>query len=263
MKIAIFTSNSLRHKFVANSLTNIVDDALVVSECKQQDFTVDAEKEPSTINEHFKLRNETEKKFFEGNDFFIGKTLPIIYKKVNEPSTFSAVKKFQPDLMFVFGSYIIKEPLLSFLKPGNFINLHLGLSPYYRGSGTNFWPFANNELEYVGSTILHLDAGIDTGDIICHVRPEIELGDNVHTVGCKVIRESVKELIKIISLIKNGKKLPRTKQWKEPNEKYYKNNDFNVQTLSVYKKNLENGIIEKFLKKPKNNLKIISLNSDI
>ena len=32
------------------------------------------------------------------------------------------------------------------------INAHLGLSPYYRGSGTNIFPFVNKEIEYVGVT---------------------------------------------------------------------------------------------------------------
>lgn len=37
MKIVILTSNGIRHKFLANSLASKADDALVVSECKQND----------------------------------------------------------------------------------------------------------------------------------------------------------------------------------------------------------------------------------
>jgi phosphoribosylglycinamide formyltransferase 1 len=255
MKIVIFTSNLLRHKFFANSLSSLVDDALIISECRGSD-NIDLKDNSSSIDQHFKLRSNVEEKFFSGNDFFSGKVLPLLYKEVNLQSTFETVKKFQPDLMLVFGSSIIHEPLISLLKPGRFINLHLGLSPYYRGSGTNFWPFINNELEYVGSTILHLDSGIDTGDIVCHVLPKIKLGDDVHTVGCRVIEESVKKLSKIILSIKQGNELPRTKQWKIPDEKYYKNNDFNENILLEYKKNLQNGLIEKFLQSNRSNPKI-------
>jgi len=247
MKITIFTSNSLRHKYLANSLSSLVDDSLIISECKKSD-DVDEAEDSSLIDEHFKLRFEIEKKYFSDNEFFIGNTLPLMYKEVNLKSTFDAVKKFNPDLMIVFGSSIIREPFLSLLEPGRFINLHLGLSPYYRGSGTNFWPFVNEELEFVGSTILHIDSGIDTGDIICHVIPKIELGDNVHTIGCKVIQESVKQISKIISLVKQNKELPRTKQWKTNAEKYYKNSDFNEKILLDYKEKLNHGLIEKFLK---------------
>ena len=76
----------------------------------------------------------------------------------------------RPDVVLVFGTGILREPLLSAFD-GRIINIHLGLSPYYRGAGTNFWPLVNREPEYVGATIHYLDAGIDTGPIISHARP--------------------------------------------------------------------------------------------
>lgn len=258
MKIVILTSNSLRHKFLANSLASKADDTLVVSECKQNDSVSPGSEDQSTTSEHFRLRNETEKKFFTNNDFFTAKTLPILYKEVNLDYVYQAIKKFQPDIMFIFGSYIIREPLLSLMAPDRTINLHLGLSPYYRGSGTNFWPFVNNELEYVGSTILHLDSGIDTGDIICHTRPKIELGDNVHTVGCKVIQSSVNSLIQITDMIKEGKKLNRIKQWKVDG-KYYTTKDFDEHALQKYKIQLNNELVKNYLAKNNNDIKLVNL----
>lgn len=256
MKIVIFTGNSIRHKYVANSLAEESDDALVVSECTTFD-SIKSNVETS-LAKHFNLRNETEKAFFPHNDFFYSKTLPLLYKEVNLSYTYNVIKDFNPDMMFVFGSYLIKEPLLS-LTPNKFVNLHLGLSPYYRGTGTNFWPFVNNELEYVGSTLLHLDSGIDTGNIIGHVRPKFDLNDNVHTIGCKVIKESVKHMKKIMNMVKGNKTLPKVKQWKIDNTKYYKNKDFNEKILSQYYKNLENGIVKKFVSNDKKELNLISL----
>jgi len=260
MKIVILTSDEIRHKFLANSLSSKVNDALIISECKQNNDLF-LKKENPEIYEHFKLRNETEKTIFPDSQFFVGKTLPILYKEVNLDHVFQVVKEFSPDFMFIFGSSIIKDPLLSFLPSSNIINLHLGLSPYYRGSGTNFWPFVNNELEYVGSTILHLDSGIDTGDIICHTTPKIELGDNVHTIGCKVMQSSVDALLQIIDLIEQGKKLNRIKQW-NVDGKYYKTNDFNKDVLSKYKNNLENGMIENYLKQSKKKIKLVDLKTN-
>lgn len=259
MKITILTSNSLRHRFVANSLIEKADDVLIVSECKKSD-TVDAtDKQSSPVEEHFKKRYEMEKKFFPNSDYFLGKVLPLEYKEINLLSTFETIKRFKPDLLIAFGSAIIKEPLLTILKPGHFINLHLGLSPYYRGSGTNFWPFVNGELEYVGSTLLHLDAGIDTGDIISHVRPKIEVGDDVHSVGCKVIRDSVLEIRRVIELVSEGRSLPRVKQWKIPDERYYKSSDFNENVLLQYIAKQEDGLIERYLRSKKKQIEIVTL----
>ena len=252
MKIVIFTGNSVRHKFVANSLTKEIDDSLVISECTP----FDSSQLDTLIQKHFHLRNQAELDFFSGNDYFNSKTLPILYNEVNLPYVYKIVKEFNPDMMFVFGSSIIKEPLLSITK-NKFINLHLGLSPYYRGSGTNFWPFVNNELEFVGSTLLHLDPGIDTGDIIEHVRPEFELGDTAHTVGCKVIQKSVKHLIKFLNFVKDEKTLPRVKQWNIENSRYYKNSDFDEKILLQYYKNLEDGIVKNFISGKTKKLKLV------
>ena len=246
MKIVVLTSNSLRHKFLANTLSSYCDDALIISECKPQTSSFDDSKNYTKIENHFLLRDKTEKSFFPNDNYFISKTLPILYKEVNSPYVYKVIKNFKPDILIIFGSSIIKEPLISLLPTGHIINLHLGISPYYRGSGTNFWPFVNNELEYLGSTILHLDAGIDTGDIICHVRPKIELNDNVHTLGCKIIKSSVESLIKIIKLLDEGKKLNRVKQW-DVKDRYYKTKDFDEIALSKYKNNLKNDMIKNYL----------------
>ena len=104
-----------------------------------------------------------------------------------------------------------------------------------------------------------MDPGIDTGDIISHVQPKFEHDDDVHTIGCKVIEESVTTLIKIIEMVKKGKELQRIKQWNVPNSRYYKNNDFNEEILKKYKQNLENGLIANYLAASKNNLKLVSI----
>ena len=59
-------------------------------------------------------------------------------------------------------------------------------------------------------------------------------------------------------MIKEGKKLNRIKQW-SVDEKYYKTIDFNEEILLKYKNNLENGLIENYLSKPKKSIKLIDL----
>jgi len=258
LKIAFLTSNAIRHKFVANSLKKD-NEVLVISESRKSIVTSNNKNSNSMIDEHFNQRNNTEKEVFANNDDFQTEFVSLDYGQVNTPETFERIKSFEPHLMIAFGSSIIKEPLLSLLPKGHFLNIHLGIAPYYRGSGTNFWPFVNNELEYVGSTILYIDPGIDTGDIVTHVIPKIELGDDVHKLGCKVIQDSTTALEKIIAMVKDEKELPRTKQWNVSNEKYYKNKDFNESILLKYKENLKNGIIEKFLRSPKSVPKLINI----
>ena len=104
----------------------------------------------------------------------------------NDPAEVALMAALGPDVVLVFGTGILREPLLSAFD-GRIINIHLGLSPYYRGAGTNFWPLVNREPEYVGATIHYLDAGIDTGPILAHARPTIARGDGPHDIGNKTI----------------------------------------------------------------------------
>lgn len=263
MRLAIFTSNQIRHIHFANELSNQVDECLVVSECVKNDNMISDKGQIEALTEiekHFLERNQVESEFFSDRIFSKGANiLPLLRKEANLLHVYDIVKGFMPDLMLCFGASIIREPLLTLLPPGNFVNLHLGISPFYRGAGTNFWPFVNNELEYVGATLLHIDAGIDTGDIIAHVRPEYVKGDTVHTVGCKVIRESIVALNKIINLKSQGKALNRVKQWEFKDKRYYKSSDFNENILMEYKENIQNGIVDAYISAPKKEIKLISL----
>ena len=55
------------------------------------------------------------------------------------------------------------------------LNIHLGLSPFYRGQATNYWAFVNNEIQFIGATFHKIDGGIDTGPIIHQIRPKVYL----------------------------------------------------------------------------------------
>ena len=103
MKIAVFTGNSIRHKFVANSLSSEVDESLIISECTESDSVPSISDSSNSIIEHFYLRYKTEKQFFSKNNIFTGNVLPILYKEVNLPYVFETVQKFKPDMIFVFG----------------------------------------------------------------------------------------------------------------------------------------------------------------
>lgn len=249
MRIVVFTSNALRHKFVANGLAEAAGETLVVSEVKPAEVPPTG---PATeIEKHFALRMETEASFFAGHETFRAPTLPLRYKEANLPFVRDLIARYRPDMGFVFGSSIIREPLLSLIPRGRFVNLHLGLSPYYRGSGTNFWPFVNRELEYVGSTLLHIDAGIDTGDIIAHVRPSLEAGDTVHTAGSKVIAASVPVMAELIRRVERGEELPRVPQWTSEPARFYKVGDFTEGALARYYDALREGVVAEHLANPR------------
>ena len=126
------------------------------------------------------------------------------------------------------------------------MNVHLGLSPYYTGSGTNFFPFVENEPEYAGATFMFLDEGIDTGQIIHQVRPRILQNDNIHQIGTRLIFDMFKIYIQIIL---NFEKIEKINPTNNQNKRLvFKIKDFTPETLERLNKNFKTGMISEYLK---------------
>ena len=82
------------------------------------------------------------------------------------------------DRIVVFGSSWIRGWLVGELVSRGAINIHMGVSPYYRGSACNFWAVHDGNAHLVGATIHLLSAGLDSGPMLRHVRPSHEGEDS-------------------------------------------------------------------------------------
>ncbi len=94
--------------------------------------------------------------------------VPLIrVSDINSEEAASFSKEQNPALIIVSGTSLIKEKLLTVPASVGIINLHTGLSPYVKGGPncTN-WCIANNDWHLVGNTIMWINAGIDSGNII-------------------------------------------------------------------------------------------------
>jgi len=77
------------------------------------------------------------------------------------------------DVYIVFGASYIKDWLVDFLVQHKAINIHMGVSPYYRGSSCNFWALYDEKPHYVGATIHLLSEGLDSGGMLFHALPTL------------------------------------------------------------------------------------------
>ena len=76
------------------------------------------------------------------------------------------------DVYVVFGASYIKGPLVEFLVTHRAINIHMGVSPYYRGTSCNFWAVFDGNPDLVGATIHLLSRGLDSGNMLFHALPQ-------------------------------------------------------------------------------------------
>ena len=109
-------------------------------------------------------------------------------------------RALQPDLVVVVAYGRILPPELLHIAPLGCINLHVSLLPKYRGSAPIQWAVLNGDTK-TGVTIMQLDEGCDTGDILMVEPVEIgsettsgELFDQVSAVGAETLVRAVEEL---------------------------------------------------------------------
>ena len=108
---------------------------------------------------------------------------------VTQPDRIKANDEFRaqltalkPDAIIVVGyGRIIPQWMLDLPPLGN-INLHASLLPKYRGAAPIQWAIANGET-VTGNTTMHIDAGLDTGDILLQQELPITPDDTAETLS--------------------------------------------------------------------------------
>jgi methionyl-tRNA formyltransferase len=223
--------------------------SLVVREEKGLDTFYADHPDRTAIAAHFDRLAETEAAFFANSawESVLTEVATVGRGELNTPRIAALISEHAPDYVAVFGCGIVKDPVASVLPQGRTYNLHQGLSPYYRGSGTNFWPFVEGRLGYIGMTLHSLDKGIDTGGILAHERPDIQSGDTMHTIGCRTIEKSADVLIRALRLEESGQRLTPFPQWDKG--RLYKRADMTGEAIALARRREAEGVVEEYLKR--------------
>lgn len=87
---------------------------------------------------------------------------------VNDAACKALLQQLNPDIVVVNGTRIISKSILTSTH-ARFINMHVGITPAYRGSHGGYWALRNNDADNFGTTIHQVDAGIDTGTVLKQV----------------------------------------------------------------------------------------------
>jgi methionyl-tRNA formyltransferase len=196
------------------------------------------------IQRHFAARDASEESYFAGAVDMAAPCRAVPPGGCNDPGEVELMRGLRPDVVLVFGTGLLGEPLIDAF-PGRIVNIHLGLSPYYRGAGTNFWPLVNGEPEYCGATIHVLDRGVDTGPIIAHVRPAIAPADGPHDIGNKTIVAAAAALGDAAIALGVG---PITGIEQRGGGRVYKRADFSANAVRRLYANFEAGMIPEYLR---------------
>lgn len=148
-------------------------------------------------------------------EYAIEKNLKLFQpEKISNNDEFkNEIKALEPDLVCVVSyGVILPKSFLKIPKCGC-INVHPSMLPKYRGSAPIQWAILNGD-EKTGVTIMYLDAGMDSGDIIKQTEVDIDPDETTGELWNRLSALGAEMLTSVVKDISNGK-IERTPQPEE------------------------------------------------
>lgn len=174
-----------------------------------------------------------------------GRLLKIKGRKIlNSLSTINWVKEEKYNISVDYGSGILEQILLEAINC-NVINIHGGISPYYKGSSTLLYSLLLSQPELSGMTVHSIDSGIDSGDIYRHILPKLNEKMSPTEVFAACQKQLIIEINEIIRGIISKKYLP---QKQSIYGRTFMERDFRIEMLHNLYINFEKGLLAKSIK---------------
>ncbi|MCI8530325.1 MAG: methionyl-tRNA formyltransferase [Lachnospiraceae bacterium] len=129
-------------------------------------------------------------------------------KRIKTPEAIAALRQYDVDVYVVaaFGQ-ILSQEILD-IPPYGSLNIHASLLPKYRGASPIQHVILAGE-EKTGITIMQMDAGIDTGDMLYQMEIAISPEDTFETLHDKLAALGGKAITQALSLLEEGKLTPQ------------------------------------------------------
>lgn len=243
----ILTANKLRHQYFVKTVSDHFNLLGVITQPKKK-YYKSTIYESELVRGHFERLAETEHRYFGDYENVIHDQAGFeVYETddINDEKCVAWAREKGPEVIFLFGTRILGDAWFHLFD--NIINLHLGLSPFYRGSATLFWPFVNGELGCVGVTIHLAVKEVDAGPILRRIKPEVEVGDDYYEINYKAIKGGIDSIPYAVQDYLNGKLQPISQDLMKK-ERSYKKKDFDIVALNKALSFIGDGVTEEQLK---------------
>jgi len=236
MKITVFTSNQPRHLALLSALSGLGEEIYAIQECStvRPGEVADFFRKSDVMRDYFRRVIAAEKEVFGPGTFCPRQVRQraIRMGDLNLLEFSDLGPSLEADIFVVFGSSYIKRKLADFLVEHGAYNIHMGVSPYYRGSSTNFWALYDRRPGYVGATIHLLTSGLDSGPILFHALPPTEAIEPF-LLGMRAVRAAHEGLVRALGDGKLAAMLP-AEQDKTRELRYSRNVEFTDEVAAEY-----------------------------
>jgi hypothetical protein len=219
MRVGVLIGPSLRAMYVANRLCAALPVVTILRETGR-DWSwrnLRRQLQPGALRNRVyrKLRPWLFPPDVDAARFFFGADPPRFVRAdlvqnvacINDRCVVDRLRGAAVDFIAVFGTSLIRNRALFQLAPGRTLNLHGGVSPWYRGADSTFWALSQRDFANIGCTIHQIVRRIDAGAIIADYRPAVHPGDSETRLFYETIRRGADVYAEAIARLAAGEAL--------------------------------------------------------
>lgn len=115
----------------------------------------------------------------------------------------ASITDIAPDILAVYGTGKIPNEILN-LADQVALNMHTGISPYYRGTACAFWPIVDNNAELVGATVHECTAAMDGGKIFFSGKARLYRHDSLHMIFARAVKVGAQAYVEVLKAAMDG-----------------------------------------------------------
>ena len=249
MNILLFTGDHPRHLWIAS----IIQESGLLGGVVVQEREGTIPQPPNGISagtrdlyiRHFADRMKAEEKFFGGHAALqADRILRVPREELNSPMVQDFVRRIDPQLLLSYGVHLLSDETLA-CATGHRWNIHGGLSPWYRGAATHFWPSYFLEPQFTGITVHELRREIDAGPIVHQCLAPLVPGDGVHDLACRAVSQIGQELPELLTRAIESKLAPTVAQ--RTTGRLWRDADWRPEHLHIIYDLFGNRIVDRYL----------------
>ena len=124
-------------------------------------------------------------------------------RSVNDREAADFIRASQATHLFIYGTGIVRTATLALASVGA-LNMHTGVSPYYRGSDTEFWPLYSGEPHMVGITVHECVAALDGGAIYARASVELTPDDDPFVAFARCVKTGAEVYASVAARLAHG-----------------------------------------------------------
>jgi hypothetical protein len=139
----------------------------------------------------------------------------------NAPEAEAFLRGCRPDLVLARCKTLLRERIFAIPRLGTYV-LHPGICPEYRNAHGGFWAMAAGDFDNVGTTLLRIDNGVDTGPVFGYFRVDAEPDESHVAVQHRSVLDHLDAIRSTLQSIERGAAAPidtrghRSAAWGQP-----------------------------------------------